>query len=1191
MDSVSGVDVAWLHHQQPRKDKDQRPPALKGPSSLPSPSPPSISRPDDVHSSNGGASNGSHHHHHHHRPPLYSSPSADKHGQDAPPKQPSASLLPALPSPGRRSSWISGITAKFSGTASPHQGSSPSQAKAKPPPTERQPPAPTPVSPGRRASLTEATPAPKDDATPYTPAQPKVSQPSFLQNALRRLSSSGGQLPVVAKVAGRGGLCERRILNVDRNRERCRVRELQTDQAKLRRVAFRVDVEIAGGPRQAVKDRDDEEPAAAQEQARKLKEMGEAEALRHPEKAQNEKDGDGVITVDGRPVDRELAPREGAPPATETKADSTKKKEKKKRSEEERKERKERKRKLAVANGMVPLEVTRDEDNTSPSATPPDAQTPVSQEHPTTDPLRIYRRCCQLRETPVLRKITEQLAAPKCSAVTTPGVVTCLDLSGYALHLADIVTLSDWLAVVPVQKLIMENCGLGDEAVRLILAGLLACRPLSGGRSRRASHEPGRDPGTTPHEHHGVIEKLSLKHNPKVAREGWKCLSLFIHMSRSLKAIDLSGIPFPKPVHGSNGQAQPSPTRDKASLDMSTVLCHAVVERLGGSVLEELVMSECELDAPQIKNIVEGASKCGLRRLGFANNNLTEESVRRIATYLQEGKCEGLDLGGNDLQDLLHILAGALSDTNPLFALSLSGCNLTPSSLARLFPALVSLPNLRFIDLSHNRALFTAQPNAQCLLRKYLPKLRTLKRIHLADVSMSPEHAIALAEILPEMPSLAHLNLLDNPALSALASATNEAEQEEACAFYASMMVAVRVSDTIICIDIDVPGHDSSEIVRALAKQVVAYSLWNMERGPIADYDEGAAAAAADLPAGKKVPMPDALLHLVGHADGDAAEDESDEPATNDAYYIGGTGVAKALGICLGSTAIDARRVSRDQSNVGSGVGSGAATPKAVLEDGELGKGKAKNMSKNLLGSARQIRARLRAAIVREKKAGHEESYSRLVGLDQTLETMILRFEAEYPECRIPRATEVPQAEISPSSSLESSSVLSASPPVPSTDASALDDSDDEPGQPRLKRRDSDVSLASRAQLNEEGRMHRFGQQVRRDLLRPQSLDHAHGTTGMETEPEHLQALRERLEHLESDKIREMVVSRGAEAVLEYLGTSSEELQRLAQQDPERFEKCRQAHLWTERNGGAEEEGEAAATVDAATDEAVVGGT
>src|SRR6187402_2082123 len=106
---------------------------------------------------------------------------------------------------------------------------------------------------------------------------------------------------------------------------------------------------------------------------------------------------------------------------------------------------------------------------------------------------------------------------------------------------------------------------------------------------------------------------------------------------------------------------------------------------------------------------------------------------------------------------------------------------------------------------------------------------------------MTSEQAIALAEILPESPNLAHVNMLENPGLAALADAKDEANQEEACALYASLMAAVRVSKTLICIDIEVPSNDSSEVVKALAKQVVAYCLYNMERGPVAEISKAAA--------------------------------------------------------------------------------------------------------------------------------------------------------------------------------------------------------------------------------------------------------------------------------------------------------------------------------------------------------------
>jgi hypothetical protein len=244
-----------------------------------------------------------------------------------------------------------------------------------------------------------------------------------------------------------------------------------------------------------------------------------------------------------------------------------------------------------------------------------------------------------------------------------------------------------------------------------------------------------------------------------------------------------------------------------------------------------------------------------------------------------------------------------------------------------------------------------------------------LKRIHLNDVSMTAEQAVALAEILPESPGLAHVSLMENPELYALANATDEKHQEEACALYASLMAAVRVSKSLVCIDIDVPVAESSEVVKALAKQVVAYCLRNMERGTVAEIAEAAAAISDPHGGEKEVAVPDVLLHLVGHVEGFQENHDDDEPAPDDDYVIGGTGVVKALGICLRNKINDSRKPSTDRLNPEDT--SGANTPKTVSS------GKAKDMSKNLLWSARKIRARLQPALVKEAQGGDRNAYSK----------------------------------------------------------------------------------------------------------------------------------------------------------------------------------------------------------------------
>jgi len=242
-----------------------------------------------------------------------------------------------------------------------------------------------------------------------------------------------------------------------------------------------------------------------------------------------------------------------------------------------------------------------------------------------------------------------------------------------------------------------------------------------------------------------------------------------------------------------------------------------------------------------------------------------------------------------------------------------------------------------------------------------------LKRIHLADVAMNPEQAIALAEILPEVGTLAHINLLENPELAKLADAKTEAAQEEACALFASLLAATRVSTSIVAVDIDVPTEQSGEIVRAMAKQVVAYCLRNMERLPLGKD------AVGGLPALLRPDpeYPDVIQHLVGH-DVMLPDEAGDvETAPDDDYVIGGTGVVKALACCLKNRGDDFRRGSGEFSR---DVGSGTVTPQSKLPAG-----KAKDMSKHLLGSARKIRLRLQPALEKARAASGQDiqAYSR----------------------------------------------------------------------------------------------------------------------------------------------------------------------------------------------------------------------
>ncbi|KAI4615093.1 hypothetical protein J4E83_006817 [Alternaria metachromatica] len=1166
MEDIHGVDVSWLHHStrdhhhrqqapsspgltrdappktsshgglpaRPRHDEQQNnepTPAPTRPASPPRPPPAAAAGPTPPQKIPK-------------RPALLGRGSTDKNGSGTTP--------PDAKNSSRRNSWMNSISSKFSSQNSP-AATTHTQAQGSPAAANGTANA-SPSANGALNGIQAASGGTNGAPEPYIPQQPKSS---FVGNVLRRLSS-GTQVGTAGKVYPNGGMCPRKIMNVDPNRERCLVPEL--DQNKLRKVAFCVDVEIAGGPK--YKD-DVETDDKTKRKEKKLKERGEGEALKNPDAVAEEKDKDGVVSIAHEVVGNDSESNPEGTVVHEDKQEPSRKKEKKKRSEAERKERKEKKRKKAEENGTIPMELTRDDDSASAEGVPAatGAPTPRAQDRPTIDPLRIYRRCCQLRESPILKRISDQLAAPRACSVVQPGVVTCLDLTGSRLQLADVLTLSDWLAIVPVKKLFLEDADLNDEKIRVILAGLLAAKVPEPPKRRDLSNDGTQDglcqQGSC------AVKKLVLKNNPKITAEGWKHIALFLYMCKSIMAVDVSMIPFPKsrPQVASsptNSTQAPSPTKDAKSADVAEIFSKAISERLGGSELQELAMAECNLTSSSIRKIIDGCVISGITRLSLATNDIDAEGLEHVLHYLRSGVCQGIDIGGNDLRSLMDKICESIKacPNSPLWALCLQDTNLTPDALKTLIPTLINLPSFRFLDLSHNRGLFMGQTSLS-LLRKYMPQFKELKRIHLMNVDMKPEDAIAIAEILPDCPHIAHINILENPEITRVASSTDEETQEEAAALYASLTLAAKLSKSLICVDVDVPAPEQGEVIKALAKQVVAYCLRNIES--INEVPELRAAP-------KQVEVPDILLHFVGMEDNYKDTDNVSNAADND-YIVGGTGIAKALSYCLSHKENDLRRVSVPAS--------GTSTPRSrnrvpVLEEPS----KARAMSKDLLETARNTRSRIQPALIREAKSDNDLNYRRLLFLDTTLQGMIQRFEDEYPETRL-----------QPSDAASTtSSKLSSSPPtsfVPtlensvSTDFTA-DQSDEDESSTLRSRHNSDVSLASRHMSLEEGRLHRFGHRVRTGLFNPSrpttpdvSENHVSfisGTADDQGLPEHLRTLRAYFQNYSGDEMRHMIEGKGWEQAFNSVVENAEELRNLEKEDPEQFKLFKESQIAALKN-------------------------
>lgn len=309
----------------------------------------------------------------------------------------------------------------------------------------------------------------------------------------------------------------------------------------------------------------------------------------------------------------------------------------------------------------------------------------------------------------------------------------------------------------------------------------------------------------------------------------------------------------------------------------------------------------------------------------------------------------------------------------------------------------------------------------------------------------------------------------------------------------------------------------------------------------------------------KEIAYPDVLKHLVGHIEGVPGTQDGDDPAPDDDYIVGGTGVVKALQYVLGEKADDVRRGSFPNS-----TSHGSRTPRdrpgssAGLDEEQ--RGKAKKMSKNLLDSARKIRARLQPALQKVATAGDELAYRRLNFLDETLQSMIQRFEEEYPETKL--VSPSPGSTSFASSGAERAALsLSVN-----TRGAKSDDEDefDEGVRPAFSRHNSDVSLASRALSMEEGHLHRLGQRMRRSVVDSPvaAVEEDHSAT----EEMRMKTLKEKLEGISGPELKTLVEHDGWDHALGQIGANLNDLRLLQEEDPQAWEQFKDSQLKARMN-------------------------
>jgi hypothetical protein len=350
----------------------------------------------------------------------------------------------------------------------------------------------------------------------------------------------------------------------------------------------------------------------------------------------------------------------------------------------------------------------------------------------------IYTRCCHLREILPIAATMKQIKDREAP-------LQVLKMMNPRPTLIEILSLSDFLSVVPVCMLILDNVSLSDEMLRIIFSAVINSKELA---------------------------RLSLR-NTSLDRNGWKILCAFLSENSAIAKLDLS-----------IQRTKTKPPPDRSILDWG-LLTRALVARGG---IEELIINGCMVPSTELEELILQGCCLSTKRLGLAVNDLHPEDIDVIRRWAADPSCccEGLDLGGNDLNSSWDAIREILSG-RCLIYISLNSTNLSNADkLAQVFDELCEQSALKLVDLSSNPGLF---PKFTSKLAHILPRFKDLRRIHLDSNNLSSEDIVALADSFARCPNLVHISLLDNRRLDTTACA--------------GLLVATHLSSTLYTIECD----------------------------------------------------------------------------------------------------------------------------------------------------------------------------------------------------------------------------------------------------------------------------------------------------------------------------------------------------------------------------------------------------
>ncbi|KAG0318209.1 hypothetical protein BG000_004312, partial [Podila horticola] len=325
-----------------------------------------------------------------------------------------------------------------------------------------------------------------------------------------------------------------------------------------------------------------------------------------------------------------------------------------------------------------------------------------------------------------------------------------------------------------------------------------------------------------------TLTSLSVQDNKKIKSAGFKYIAVFVKKTKSLKSLNVSGIPL-----------------DKKSIEF---LAHALkIGRLGfGSRLEELRMDRCGMRGALLETMAPAIRESNLRHLSLRSNrigaaggvwigvlmrdyddqpnkaipnNNEEQGFRRVFPGIVNPELlkrtrgvESLDVSDNDLRQGADYIAQTLRRNMSLKRLVMANNNLDHTRLAVIADALKLNIGLQALDLSNNKMCGPLITGVNALTSK-LTYNKSLTKLCLSNTGLQSEGAIALAEFLPETRTLAQLDLTGDDLVD--------------IAGVMALAVSIRMNKSLTCLDMNVPPNDA-EFAR-LSRDILRACIRNME--------------------------------------------------------------------------------------------------------------------------------------------------------------------------------------------------------------------------------------------------------------------------------------------------------------------------------------------------------------------------